>query len=72
MVTPLTFMNRLSVLSANFERTVIDVLGHANFRKFAIFEFLVVIRYSIHAKITVKMWDSSFKLKQISLLNFKI
>ena len=25
-------MNRLSVLSANFESTVNDVLGHANFR----------------------------------------
>ena len=35
-------MNRLSVLSANFESTLNDVLGHANFRKIAI---LAVIRY---------------------------
>ena len=27
---PLLFMNRLTVLSANFESTVNDVLGHAN------------------------------------------
>ena len=45
MVTPLTFMNRLSVLSANFESTVNDVLGHAYFRKIAIFEFLAVTMY---------------------------
>ena len=35
-------MNRLSVLLASI---VIDVLGHANFRKIAIFEFIAVIRY---------------------------
>ena len=29
-VTPLTFMNRLSVSSANFENTENGVLGHAN------------------------------------------
>ena len=38
-------MNRLSVLSANFESTVKDVLGHAYFRKIAIFEFLAVTMY---------------------------
>ena len=38
-------MNRLSVLSVNFESTVNDVLGHALFfRKIAIFKFITVIR----------------------------
>ena len=41
--SPLTFMNRLSVLSANSESTVNDVLGHA--RKITIFKFKTVIRY---------------------------
>ena len=44
-VTPLTFMNRLPVLLADFESTVNDLLGHANFRKIAISEFLAVFRY---------------------------
>ena len=38
-------MNRLSVLSANFESAVNDVLGHANFRKIVIFKFITVNRY---------------------------
>ena len=38
-------MNRLSVLSANFESTLKDVLGHAYFRKIAIFELLAVTMY---------------------------
>ena len=37
LYVPLTFMNRLSVLSANFESTVNDVLGHAYFSKSSIF-----------------------------------
>ena len=44
-LTAVTFMNRLSVLSANFESTVNDVIGHANFRKIAIFKFIIVISY---------------------------
>ena len=42
---PLTSMNRLSVLAADFESTVNYILGHANFRKIAIFKFITVIRY---------------------------
>ena len=30
---PLTFMNILSILSANFESTVNDILGHVNFKE---------------------------------------
>ena len=38
-------MNRLSVLSANLESTVNDVLDHANFRKIADLKFITIIRY---------------------------
>ena len=37
-------MHRLSLLSAYFESTVNNVLGHANFRKIAIFKIFAVIR----------------------------
>ena len=45
LVIPLTYINRLSVLSANFESTVNDVLDHDNFMKIAIFKFPTVIKY---------------------------
>ena len=61
-------MDRLSVLSANFESTVNDILGHANFRKMAIFKFITVIPDTvkimhIHVKITGENLNSSFKIR---------
>ena len=43
-ITPLTSMHRLSLLSAKFENTVNNVLGHDNFRKIAIFKIFAVKR----------------------------
>ena len=50
-------MNRLSVLSANFESTVNDVLGHGNFREIAFFYLYLwtdtVIIMHTHVIITI-------------------
>ena len=59
-----------SVLSANFESTVNDVLDHSNFRKIKIFNFLAVIRYgenNAYLHVTGKTWDSSFKKHNLRL-----
>ena len=66
-------MNRL-ILSANFESTVNDVLGHANFREIAIFKSLYVfITVNLYGDNNAhpcynyrnKFWDSSFKIKHV-------
>ena len=41
---PLIFINRLSALVANFERTINYLLGHANSRKIVM--FITAIRHS--------------------------